>query len=50
MSKYNYLDEVPLADLTSEQLSIVQQAEASLSNKDVDDPVYLIAFRKAHDE
>ncbi|MEW9674218.1 hypothetical protein ABLT31_36245 [Ammoniphilus sp. 3BR4] len=44
MEKHNHLDEVPLANLTPEQLEILQNAENSLNKEDQD--VYLIAFSK----
>ncbi|WP_167577999.1 hypothetical protein [Ammoniphilus sp. YIM 78166] len=44
MDKFNHLDEVPLADLTEQQLQILQEAESNL-NEEAED-VYLIAFRK----
>ena len=46
MEKFNDLDQVPLANLTPEQLNVLQSAEANLGQQGSQDEVYLIAFRK----
>lgn len=39
--KYSQVNEVPLADLTSDELTAVKDAETKLNNK-----YYLIAFQR----
>ena len=50
MEKFNELDQVPLADLTPDQLNILQAAESNLSQQGQTEGVYLIAFRKGNSE
>lgn len=40
----NRLEEIPFANLTPEQLEILQKAENNINQKEED--VYLIAYRK----
>ncbi len=44
MSKLNHLDELPIAELDSQQLSDLKKAEEQLNQQG--EQVYLIAFKK----
>jgi len=48
MEKFNQLDQIPLAELTPEQVNILQAAEANVSQQGKNEEVYLIAFRKGN--